>query len=234
MRRALARTVTQGLRNPLLLGDVLGVAGDAAQIDDALGVDDFIALGRKFRGLNDDTLQTLSLEVTDDFAGGQSILRVQDSEANARTIGVFRGQGGAGSQQAPGIAVVVLNGTGTDGQATEIADELARLGFDTSPGTGEAENFDFASTVVRYTSGNEAQARFVAAQLEGGADVEEVDGLEGGAAVAVVTGDDIGGVSSDLQPPPQPLGSGGGGGGGGGSDPVGEVPVIDAPDQADC
>jgi LCP family protein required for cell wall assembly len=238
IRRALARTVSEGLANPLLLGDVLGVASDAALLDDGMGVDEFVQLGRKFRGIDDDTLQTLTLDVSDDTVDGSAILRLQDTEANDRKIGIFRGQAGSGSQQAPEIGVIVLNGTGTDGQAGEIADGLDRLGFDTSPGTGDAENSDFGHSVVRYTSGNEAQARFVAAQIEGGADVEEVDSIEGGADVAVVTGDDIDGVSSDLQPPPVPLGTGaggsGGGGAGGGSAPVGEVPVSDPPEQADC
>ncbi len=238
IRRALARTVAQGLANPLLLGDVLGVAADAALVDDSLGVDDFVQLGQEFRGINDDTLQTLTLDVSDDTVGGSAILRLQDTEANDRTLGIFRGQSGAGSQQAPEIGVIVLNGTGTDGQAGEVAEDLDRLGFDTSPGTDEAENADFGHTVVRFTSGNEAQARFVAAQIQGGADVEEVDSVPGGADVAVVTGGDIDGVSSDLQPPPVPLGVGaggsGGGGAGGGSAPVGEVPVSDPPEQADC
>ena len=56
--------------------------------------------------------------------------------------------------------------------------------------------------------------------------------------MTVVAGDDIDGVRSDLQPPPVPLGDGsggsGGGGAGGGSDPVGEVPVSDPPEHADC
>ena len=238
IRRALARTVSEGLANPLLLGDVLGVASDAALLDDSMGVDDFIQLGRKFRGINDDTLQTLTLDVSDDTVNGSAVLRLQDTEANERKLGIFRGATGAGSEQAPEISVIVLNGTGTDGQASEIADGLDRLGFDTSPGTGDAQNSDFGHSVVQYTSGNEAQARFVAAQIEGGADVEEVDSIEGGADVAVVTGDDIDGVSSDLQPPPVPLGDGsggsGGGGAGGGSDPVGEVPVSDPPEHADC
>ncbi len=81
---------------------MLGVASDAAvQIDERLGVDDFIQLGRKFRGINDDTLQTLTLDVSDDSVNGSSILRLQDTEANERELGIFRGQGGAGSEQAP-------------------------------------------------------------------------------------------------------------------------------------
>ena len=159
---------------------MLGVASDAALLDDAMGVDEFIQLGREFRGINDDTLQTLTLDVTDDTVNGSAILRLQDTEANERKMGIFRGRAGVGSQQAPEISVIVLNGTGTDGQAGEIADGLDRLGFDTSPGTGDAESNDFGDSVVHYTSGNEAQARFVAAQIDGGADVEEVDSIEGG------------------------------------------------------
>ena len=233
--RALARTVAQGLANPLLLGDVLGVAGDAALLDDTLGVDEFVQLGRRFRGIDDDTLQTLTLDVSDDTVNGSAILRLQDTEANDAKIGIFRGQSGAGSRQSPEISVIVLNGTGTDGQAGEVADGLDRLGFDTSPGTGDAETSDVGHSVVRYTSGNEAQARFVAAQIDGGADVEEVDAIGGGADVAMVTGGDIDGVSSDLQPPPVPLGTAGGGSSSSdGSVPVGEVPVSDPPAQADC
>ena len=55
-----------------------------------------------------------------------------------------------------------------------MADAFADLGFDTSPGTGDAESFDFGHTVVRYAPGNEADAQFVAAQIEGGADLQEV------------------------------------------------------------
>jgi hypothetical protein len=174
-----------------------------------------------------------------DSVNGSSILRLQDTAANDRRIGIFRGQGGAGADQAPTISVVVHNGTGTDGQAGDVAEGLDRLGFDTSPGTGDAENSDFDHSVVRYSSDdNEAEARFVAAQIEGGADVEQVDSIAAGADVEVVTGADFDGISSDLQPPPQALGGAGGGGGGGGAGggtaPVGQVPSVDPPERAAC
>ncbi|HEY8058877.1 MAG TPA: LytR C-terminal domain-containing protein, partial [Acidimicrobiales bacterium] len=211
-------------------------ATDAVQIDSDLAVGDFVQLGRKFRSFNDDTLQTLTLDVSDDNVNGSSILRLQDTAANERRIGIFRGQGGAGADQAPTISVVVHNGTGTDGQAGEAADGLDRLGFDTSPGTGDAENSDFGHSVVRYSSADdEAEARFAAAQIDGGSDVEQVDSIVGGADVEVVTGADFEGISSDLQPPPQALGGGGGGGGaGGGTTPVGQVPSVDPPARAAC
>lgn len=234
IRRAIARSAVEGLRRPLILGDFAAVAGDAMRMDEDLSLGNLMALGRKFRGFGDDSLRTLTLDVNDDEAGGEAILRLSDTEANERTLGTFRGAGGAGSAQAPGIAVAVLNGSGVDGQAGEVATELDRLGFDTSPGTGEAESFDIGSTVVRYTPGNEATARFVAAQLEGDVAVEEVGDL-GSADIAVVTGADYDGVESDLQPPPVPLGGGGGGeGGGNGIGPVGEVPPPSPPEQIEC
>ena len=63
--------------------------------------------------------------------------------------------------------MVVHNGSGTDGQAGEASEGLDRLGFDTSPGTGDAESSDFGASVVRYAGDDEAEARFVAAQIEG-------------------------------------------------------------------
>ena len=62
------------------------------------------------------------------------------------------------------------------------------MGF-TSAGTGEAERFDIARTVVRYTAGQAAaKADLVARYLVAGADLEEVSGSVG-ADVVVVTGD---------------------------------------------
>jgi LCP family protein required for cell wall assembly len=232
IRRAIARTVTEGLSRPLLVGDVVDVATDAVEMDSDLGVDDFIQLARKFRGFNDDTLQTLTLDVTDDSIGSSSILRLSDTEANARRIGIFRGQSGAGANQAPEISVVVHNGSGTDGQAGEASEGLDRLGFDTSPGTGDAESSDFGASVVRYAGDDEAEARFVAAQLQGDVEVEEVDSVDG-ADVEVVTGSSFEGIESDLQPPPVPLGEGGGQAGGG-TPPVGQVPTVDPPENREC
>lgn len=238
IRLAIRRAVVEGVRDPLLLGSFFDVATEAVQVDRDLSVDDVVQLGLKFRSFGDDTLQTLTLDVVDDVVDGEAVLRLQDTEANARHFDVFRGVGGAGSQQAPGISVAVRNGTGTDGEATAVGEGLDRLGFDTSPGTGDAESFEIDHTVVRYTAGHEAQARFVAAQLEGDVDVEEVDDLEG-ADVVVVTGADFDGVTDELQAPPVPLGGdggggGGGGGGNGGSPPIGEVPTREPPPQADC
>jgi polyisoprenyl-teichoic acid--peptidoglycan teichoic acid transferase len=234
MRRAIARAIEKGIRNPITLNSLIDVGIGNVTIDTALSADDMFALGRRFRSFNPASLQTMSLDVLNDVVNGAAVLRLQDTEANQRRIDLFKGIGGGeGADQAASVRVAVDNGTGTTGEATEVADALAELGFDTSPGTGDAEGFDFERTLVRYTAGHEAVAQFVAAQLEAGADLEEVADA-GGADVRVVTGADYAGVTSELEPPPQPLGGGGGGGGPAAppttGSPIGEVP----PENQDC
>jgi hypothetical protein len=104
---------------------------------------------------------------------------------------------------------MINNGTGTTGQATEVAEGYAALGFDTSSGTGDAERFDFPRSVVRYQAGSEAVAEYVAAQLVNGAELQEV-GATYVADVIVVTGADYAGLNATLQPPPTPVGGGAG------------------------
>ena len=151
----------------------------------------------------------MSLDVYDDNVNGAAILRLQDTEANQERIDIFKGLGDGARGESGSVRVAINNGTGASGQATEVAAGLGALGFDTSPGTGDAENFGFTRTLVRYQPGNEAAARYIAAQLVSGADLQEV-GATYVADVIVVTGTDYAGVEDSLQPPPTPLGGAGG------------------------
>jgi LCP family protein required for cell wall assembly len=207
VRQAIQRAIDKGVRNPITLNSLVNVGIDTVTaVDTELTPDDLITLGRAFDTFEADDLQTMSLDVYDDSVNGASILRLQDTEANQQRFDIFKGIGeaGTGSTPAASVRVAINNGTGESGQATEVADAFADLGFDTSPGTGDAENFDFARSIVRYPPGNEAIAQFVAAQLEGGADLQEV-GATYVADVIVVTGADYAGLTTDLQPPPTPL-----------------------------
>jgi LCP family protein required for cell wall assembly len=211
LRRAIQRAIDKGVRNPITLNSLVNVGVDAVgALDTELTADDLITLGTAFRSFQPDQLQTMTLDVSDDFVNGQSILRLQDTEANQARIDIFKGLGGGAGGEAGSVRVAINNGTGAVGQATEVADRLAALGFDTSPGTGDAEGFDFTRTVVRYQAGNEAAAQYIAAQLVNGADLQEV-GATYVADVIVVTGTDYAGVEASLQPPPTPLGGSGGG-----------------------
>ena len=204
IRHAIQRAIDKGIRSPITLNALINAGLGSVSIDESLSVDDLIHLGERFRSFAPEDLRTMSLDTYFDFVGEQSILRQVDNEANETRLNIFRGVAepgaGAGAADAASVSVLVQNGTGTSGQATEVADGLASLGFDTSPGTGDAERFDFAETVIRYMPGQEATAQFVASQLEAGARLEQVPDTYA-ADVVVVSGFDYAGVKTTLVPP---------------------------------
>lgn len=83
-----------------------------------------------------------------------------------------------------GISVTVHNGTTTSGLASGAASALTEHGF-TVTGTANADSQDHATTVIRYGTGKESQARTVAA-LFPGATLEPLPG----AGIDVVLGQD--------------------------------------------
>ena len=127
---------------------------------------------------------------------GAQVLRMADDETNQATLDIFRGVA-VNAEDPASVQVEVLNGSGTSGQADTVNDDLSGVGF-TVIGTGDAERFDFATTVVRYTPGNEASADLVRRYLVAGAQLEEVADLP--APVVVVTGLDYAGVSAEPAP----------------------------------
>ena len=204
IRRAIQRAIDKGVRNPVTLNALVNAGIDSVSLDDTITIDQLIDLGSRFRNFSPEQLNTMSLDIAYDFVGEQSILRMLDNEANQARLNIFRGVAEPGSVEgaadAASVAVQTLNGTGTTGQATEVANGLAALGFDTSPGTGDAESFDIAQTTIRYKAGEEANAAFVASQLPGGAVLQEVPDT-GYADVIVVTGGDYAGISPTLVAP---------------------------------
>ena len=203
IRRAIARAVEKGARNPVTLNSLVDVAVTNVQVDTALHADDILSLGNKFRSFDPNALDTKSLEVIDDVVNGASVLRLDPSltDINEARLDVFRGQS-AGS-----VNVVVQNGSGATGAAADAAAQFEELGFVVS-GTGDADRFDLPRTVVRYVPGHEAEADFVAQQVIGGADTEPVETIFG-ADLAVVIGQDFTGVDDEVQgtpPAPAPAG----------------------------
>jgi LCP family protein required for cell wall assembly len=199
IRRAIARAVEKGARNPITLNSLVDVAVTNVQVDTALQAGDILALGNKFRSFDPDALDTQTLEVIDDTVNGAEVLRQDPNQAdvNEARLDVFRGR------TASSINLVVQNGSGTTGAAAEAADGFERLGFVVA-GTGDADRFDYGRTLVRYTEGHQAEAEHVARQLTGGVDLEQVDTIFG-ADVAVVLGLEFGGVVDEMQgSPPAP------------------------------
>lgn len=193
IRRAIARAVEKGARNPVTLNSLVDVAVTNVQVDTALQARDILTLGEKFRSFDPDTLVTESFEVIDDEVNGAQVLRADPAaaEINEARLDIFRGAS-AGS-----ITLVVQNGSGTTGVAAQAAEDLEDLGFLVA-GTGDADSFDYGRSLIRYTEGHQAEADFLAQQVIGGADTEQVESIFG-ADVALVLGQDFGGITDEVQ-----------------------------------
>ncbi|MCB1005045.1 MAG: LCP family protein [Acidimicrobiales bacterium] len=196
IRRAIQRAVVKGIRNPVTLNQLIDVGIGNVTVDDTLTAQDIFTLGKRFRTFEPTELETHSLDVYDDLINGAQVLRMSDTDDNQATLDIFRGVAIGGDDPAS-VQVQVLNGSGTSGQAGTVADELSGAGF-TVIGTGDAERFDFANTVVRYTPGNEVAADVVQRYLAAGALLEEVPDLP--APVVLVTGLDYVGLNAEPAP----------------------------------
>jgi LCP family protein required for cell wall assembly len=195
--RALHRAVAKGARSPLTLDRLVDAGLATVTVDDVLTADDIIQLGRAFRSFDPGALVTYSLPTHPGSAGGASIQRLDDEEAQP-ILDRFRGTDPS-DLEPRAVRVLVLNGSGRSGHAAQTSEALSAVGF-AAAGTGEAERFDVTEPVVRYTSGNEDKARLVARYLEPTAQLQLVDGpLD--ADVVVVTGAGLEGVRT--QPGPE-------------------------------
>jgi LCP family protein required for cell wall assembly len=197
IRRAIKQSVSKGVRSPMVLNDLIGVAVKNVTIDDRLSARDIFQLGRRFRSFNPDNLIMYDVPAVDANVGGAAVLRL-DEERAAKVFDIFRGVQ-PGDIAPSSVRVRVLNGTGTSGQAGSVARSLAGVGFVVT-GTGDAESFAQPRTTVRYTAGNEAAADLVARWVDGGADLQQVDQVSD-AQVALVVGRDWHGLRAQASPP---------------------------------
>jgi len=199
IRQALRRAIARGVRNPVTLNNLVDVGIQNVTVDDTLAADDILALGRRFRTFDPETLATYDLDVYDDNVNGASVLQLAETQRNQEVLDIFRGVGLEDVGEPESVRVQVLNGSGQGGQAGVAAADLEGVGFDIT-GTGDAERFDYQQTTVRYAPGQEPAASLVARHLAGEVAFEPVLGIEG-ADVSVITGFDYGGV--DQEPAPE-------------------------------
>ncbi|CAN5712167.1 hypothetical protein BH20ACT2_BH20ACT2_14160 [soil metagenome] len=197
IRRALKQSVASGIRNPAKLNEIIDVALDYVKVDSELTADDIFGLGRRFRSFNPETLDLYTLPVVDDIVGGAAVLQLLEADAQP-VLDIFRGIQ-PGQVDPTAIRVQVLNGSGVSGQAGEATQQLNAVGFPTGTPTDAGETI--SSSVVRHTADRAAAADLVARYVVGGAELEEVDSLDG-AEVVLVTGQDFAGIA------PEPAGGG--------------------------
>ncbi len=191
LRRVIDRSVDQGLSNPNDLRRLVEVGTSNVTIDDNLSVSQLLALGQQFSSFDSDALETYTLPTTDRTTDGGAQVVDLDDEAAGPLLDLFRPEvdadapdttaGGAPVIIPPDdVTLTVLNASGEQGLAAEVAADLADLGFVVDR-VGNGEELGHARedrSLVRHAPGADAEARAVAAAIGGGATTLEDPDLD--------------------------------------------------------
>lgn len=208
LRRVIDRTKAKGISNPLTLKRLVEVGTDSVTIDDDLPVSELLGLGRQYSSFDSDSLVTHTLPTSPRTTSGGAAVEDLDRAAAQPILDRFRAVGegtgtttsipadtgsGGGSAASPStIDLTVLNSSGRQGLAVDVADALVAEGYAVERWGNGAElgHESEDHSVVRYGPGAEAKAAAVADAVAGGADVEEDPALDDG-AVALFLGTDF-------------------------------------------
>ncbi|HVF31741.1 MAG TPA: LCP family protein [Acidimicrobiales bacterium] len=193
---AISRLVDTGVKN--------------VQIDKGFGPGEIAQLANRFKSLDPDAVQMLTIPTVPANVGGASVLRMKQPEAQ-QVIDTFLAKAPAAAAPAdvpaipPGnIRMRVLNGSGAEGQAREVGGDLSGLGFNVA-GLGQADSFRYTDSVITYATGQLDKAKVVQSRIQGPSQLEEDPTLRS-IDVVLITGGSFGGVagaaSATTAPPP--------------------------------
>jgi LCP family protein required for cell wall assembly len=201
IRRVMHRAVRVG-RNPARLNSLIASSVDTVKMDHAFSTKDMLRLATKFRSMSPETVDMIDIPTFGGRVNGASVLRMKQPDAD-EVLARFRGElvsDGDQPTSAPRILpstvrVRVLNGTGTSGQAGQAATGLRRAGFQLSGTPGDADDFTYSRTLVRYGTGQRDKARLLQSYVLGGARLQE-DPTIRGVDLVLVTGSSFAGVKA--------------------------------------
>jgi LCP family protein required for cell wall assembly len=194
IRRLMKVAISKGARNPIKLNALINKAAPTITLDKSFSTKDIFRVGKRFKSLEPDQVEMLTLPTTPASIGGAAVLRMKQPDSQEvidKFNGTVRKTGttvpGAVPNIPPGsVRVRVLNGTGTGGQAGDVASELSQQGFVTA-GTGDADSFKYIAPVIRFGRGQRDKAVLLQAYVLGGAQLREDLTLRG-VDLVLVTG----------------------------------------------
>ena len=172
--RVMRKAISRGARNPFKLPGLVNQGVKYVTIDEALSTKDLLNLGKRFRSLEPDAVDMVTLPATNAMIGGAAVLRLKQPDAQ-QIIDRFSGKTAETVDNVPPpnilpstVRVRVLNGSGVGGQGGQTALKFQRFGFNIVS-TGDAKSFTYGTPVVSYGRGQQLKARLVAAYIAGGA-----------------------------------------------------------------
>lgn len=192
IRRMMKEAISSGLSNPLTLNRLINIGIDNLTVDQQMSTKDITTLARKFRSINPDTVDMLTLPTTDATIDGASA-QLLDTKNAQQYIDRLNGIRASTPTVAPGdVSVDVLNGSGVDAVALKAANALGQSGYKVVH-TGDADTYNYKETVVKYAPGRQAKATLVRDSLVAGAIVQS-DATLVTSDVSVILGTDYAGV----------------------------------------
>jgi LCP family protein required for cell wall assembly len=202
IRRLMKEAIRKGARNPLKLNALINKAAPTITLDKSFSTKDILRVGQRFKSLEPDQVEMLTIPTVPANVAGAAVLRLKQPDAQ-EVIDRFNGRQPAPGVTVPGavptvppgsIRVRVLNGTGTEGQASEVAGSLSKQGF-TVAGTGQADSYRYIAPVIRYGKGQLDKAKVLQSYIQGGAQLREDLTLRG-IDLVFVTGAQFKGVAN--------------------------------------
>ena len=197
IQRMMKKAVSQGLGNPFTLNRLVGIGIDKVTIDKAFSTKDIYTIAKRFRSLDPTRVDLLTLPTTP-IGRGSSYQGEQLSQPLAQVLidrinGIDSTQPGGALSVKPGdVRVRVLNGAGTAGLASRVAGDLRNQQYNVVD-NGNADNFNYARTIVRHRPEALAKAQLLERSLVSGAQLVPDATLQG-VDVAIVVGRDYAGA----------------------------------------
>lgn len=185
IRQAVSKALKEAPTNPNKLRGTVEILADTVALDDGFSISDTLELIQQFRDMNAhdrEALQTLSLPLEE--VGNRVVLKDIDAEP---ILNVFRGLP-LNDFSPSAVSLTVLNGTGGENEATNVAGALQRVemgGFKITE-VGDTEERPERTTVY-HAPGERNLGLRVARHIKGGAAVLERDDVGSGEA-ELVTG----------------------------------------------
>jgi len=201
VRRVLQRAITRGIRDPLVMNDLVNAGVQSVRMDEDLSAGAIIELGRTFRNFDPNDLVTSQLPVYPDTINGAAVLELKMPAAEA-VLAPFQTGSGSVDPELRAVSVTVHNGTGRSNEATNVSRALQKVGFTVGQPSDELGVTDEAS-IIRYAPGREAEARLLARHLRSEVVFEEVATSyppSGDDALVLVTGRSFTSVLTTARP----------------------------------
>jgi LCP family protein required for cell wall assembly len=197
IRRMMKKALAAGISNPLTLNRLIGIGVSNLTIDSTMSTSDMVTVARRFKSLDPDSVDMQTLPTTDFTTAGGADVLLLDTDNAQPLIDKINGKAPAAPVigRPSDVQVRVLNGNGGVGVASKAAGQLQAAGFQVT-GSGDADSFGYAKTVIRYAPSSLNKAQLLQSYLTAGATLTP-DATLGTADVALVVGSDFSGVKAN-------------------------------------